>query len=132
MFARFDFGKKFAIPVKFCHCEHDVDSGTYAPLETELQNKGMATKTIATSLALTAFAIAVVAGLMAGNPASHVLKVAIFSMIVCHVLGVFVGMISEHAVSEYIVQARRANPMPDVVKETAKPLGDFAEEVIEV
>lgn len=92
----------------------------------------MATKTIATSLALTAFAIAAIAGLMAGNPAAHVLKVAIISMIVCHIVGVFVGMISEHAVSEYIAQARRANPIPDVVKETAEPLGDFVDEVIEV
>lgn len=97
-----------------------------------MQSKGKATKTIATSLALTAFAIAVVAGLMASNPAAHVLKVAIFSMIVCHVVGVFVGMISEHAVSEYIVQAKRTNPVPNVVKETAKPLGDFGNEVIEV
>ena len=101
-------------------------------METELRNKGMATKTIATSLALTAFAIAVVAGLMAGNPAGHVLRVAIFSMIVCQVVGFFVGMISEHAVSEYIVKVRQANPVPDVVKETAAPLGDFVEEAIEV
>lgn len=132
MIARFGCGKIFAVLVKFCRCEHDVDGGTRAPWETELQNKGMATKTIATSLALIAFAIAVVAGLMAGNPPAHVLRVAIFSMIVCHVVGILVGMISEHAVSEYLVQARRDNPMPDVVKETAKPLGDFSEEVIEV
>jgi putative Mn2+ efflux pump MntP len=97
-----------------------------------LQNKGMATKTIAVSLALTAFAVAVVAGLMAGNPAAHVLKVALFSMIVCHVVGVFVGMISEHAVSDYIAQVQRANPIPDVAKELERSLGDVGDDVIEV
>lgn len=107
-------------------------AGIVRPGRLMLRNKGVVTKTIATGLALTAFTIAVVAGLMAGNPASHVLKVAIFSMIVCHIVGVFVGMISEHAVSEYIAQIRRATPIPNVAKETAKPLGNFGDEVIEV
>lgn len=97
-----------------------------------MQNKGMATKTIATSLALTAFTIAVVAGLFAGNPAPHVLKVAIMSMIACQVVGVFVGMVAEHAISEHITQLKQSHPIPDVMKETATPSPEFVDELIEV
>ena len=78
---------------------------------------GIATKTLASVLALSAFLTAMVAGYFAGNPAPHVLKIAIVSMIVCYFVGVLVGMVSEHAVTEYIGAYRRANPVPDIAAE---------------
>jgi len=118
--------------VKSGRGRHDVDYQDCAPWETELQNKGMATKTIAVSLALTAFAVAVVAGLMAGNSASQVLKVALFSMIVCHVVGVFVGMICEHAVTDHLAQMQDSNPVPDVALEVERAFAGAGDDVIEV
>ena len=78
---------------------------------------GIATKTLASVLALSAFVTAIVAGGFAGNPAPHVLKIAIISMIVCYFVGVLVGMVSEHAVMEYIGAYRRANRVPDIAAE---------------
>ena len=78
---------------------------------------GIATKTLASVLALSAFLTAIVAGGFAGNPAPHVLKIAIISMIVCYIVGVLVGMVSEHAVTEYLTEYRRASPVPDIASE---------------
>lgn len=78
---------------------------------------GIATKTLASVLALSAFLTAIVAGGFAGNPAPNVLKIAIISMIVCYIVGVLVGMVSEHAVTEYLKEYRRTNPVPDIAAE---------------
>ena len=61
---------------------------------------GTPTRVIASSMGLSAFAIATIAGLAADNPADSVLMRALVSMIVCHVIGVTLGMIGERAVRE--------------------------------
>jgi hypothetical protein len=61
---------------------------------------GTPTKVIASSMGLSAFAIATIAGLAADNPAENVLTRAIVSMFVCHVIGIALGMIGERAVRE--------------------------------
>ena len=47
-------------------------------------------------------------------------------------VGVFVGMVCEHAVSEYVAQVQRTNPIPDVVKEVERAFGSVGDDVIEV
>lgn len=63
---------------------------------------GTATRVMAGSFGLTAFAVAVIAGLAAGNTASHILLQAIVSMLVCHVVGLILGGLAEHVVREHL------------------------------
>jgi putative Mn2+ efflux pump MntP len=71
------------------------------------------TKLIAAMLGLSAFAIAIVAGLAAGNDASRVLSQAIVCMVVCQMVGWGVGLAGERVVSEYLESYRAARPLPD-------------------
>lgn len=59
-------------------------------------------KLIATCLALTGFAVAIVAGLAAGNPATLILRHSILAMLVCYVAGMLVGMIARVATAAQI------------------------------
>ena len=63
---------------------------------------GGTTKVIAASLGLSAFAVAIVAGLAADNPAGTVLARALVSMAVCHALGWGIGTAAERAAQEAI------------------------------
>lgn len=71
------------------------------------------TKLIAATLGLCAFAIAIIAGLAAGNAAPRVLSQAIVCMVVCQMIGWGVGMAGERVVSEYLESYRAARPLPD-------------------
>ncbi|MFO0829999.1 MAG: hypothetical protein U0572_17795 [Phycisphaerales bacterium] len=53
---------------------------------------------IASSVSLVAFAVAIAAGLSAGNPADAILTRALVAMFVCFVGGYFVGLVTEHVV----------------------------------
>ncbi len=109
--------KKSVIQVKCGPRRHDVSEAACAHLEGLALDMGIATKTLASVLALSAFVTAIVAGNFAGNPAPNVLKIAIISMIVCYIVGVIVGMVSEHAITEYIRDHRRANPVRAIAAE---------------
>jgi hypothetical protein len=82
---------------------------------------GIATKVIAASLALSAFAIAIVAGLAAGNPARTVLVHALVSMIVCQMVGLIAGALAERAVLQHLAAYRAVRPVPGVGGQTVAP-----------
>lgn len=86
-----------------------------------MQSLGIATKVIAASLALSAFAIAIIAGLVAGNPARTILFNAVVCMILCQLLGMFIGVIAERAVTEHLAAYKSANPVPDAASATSAP-----------
>jgi putative Mn2+ efflux pump MntP len=77
-----------------------------------LQSLGIANKVIAASLALSAFAVAVVAGLAAGNPPRSILFSAVVSMIACQILGLFIGSLAERAIADHLAAHKAANPIP--------------------
>jgi len=81
-------------------------------------------KVIAGSLGLTAFAIAVVAGLAAGNPSTEVLTRALVCMAICYALGMVLGAIGEHTMQEHVRQYIAARP---VIKhnEPVMEVGEF-------
>lgn len=64
------------------------------------------TKVIAAVLGLAAFAIAVVAGMGAGNDASTVLARALGFMVLCYLIGLAVGHIGERTVEEHLAAYR--------------------------
>jgi hypothetical protein len=70
-------------------------------------NFGVTTKLIAATFALCGFAVAVLAGLSAGNSASRVLTTALVSMVVCQFAGLIVGFIGERVVSDHMESYRR-------------------------
>ena len=88
---------------------------------------GRPTKVIAACLALTAFALAALAGLRAGNPADTVLQTALLSTLVIYPLGLILGAIGEHVVETHLANYRRAHPIP-----RPEHLHALAEPVIEV
>ena len=59
-------------------------------------------KIIASSLGLVAFAVAVIAGLHADNPADSILLRALTAMIVCYISGLVVGRVFEHIVRVHL------------------------------
>lgn len=62
---------------------------------------------------LSAFVIAIVAGLYAHNSAAHTLTTALFCMIACYLLGTLLGAISEHAVRAHLAAFRDKHPVPE-------------------
>jgi len=70
-------------------------------------------KVIAGCFALTAFAVAVFAGLLANNPMLDILVRATMSMVICYPLGFLVGLIVEHVVAQHVREFVHANPVPD-------------------
>lgn len=69
--------------------------------------QGVPTKVIAAACGLGAFAVAVIAGLSADNPADTILMRAIVALVVCNLLGFVVGMVMEHVFSDAIRRYRR-------------------------
>lgn len=73
---------------------------------------GIPTKIIAANVGLTAFAVALVAGLAADNPLEDIVIRAMIAMMVCHGVGYFVGSVMERALrdslQEYKVKAAAA------------------------
>lgn len=78
-------------------------------------------KVIASSLALTAFVVAVTAGLFAGNPATTILINALVSTVVCQMLGLAIGAIFERVANDAVESYQQRNPVPDI--EEAADLG---------
>ncbi len=72
--------------------------------------KGIAASTIAGCFALAAFAVAIVAGLAAGNPPHSVLWRAMVALVVCYPAGLAVGLVAQHIVDQHIEGHRAANP----------------------
>lgn len=72
------------------------------------------TKVVAGVFGLAAFALAVVAGLGAGNPSTDVLLRALVSMAACYSIGLVLGMIGERTVDEHVREYIAARAVPDV------------------
>lgn len=84
-------------------------------------NAGKPGRLIAATFALAGFAVAVVAGLGAGNPSARVLGVAIVAMIVCRAIGAVAGAIGERVVREHVDSYRASHPVRDSAR-TARPI----------
>lgn len=72
---------------------------------------GVPTKVIGACAGLTAFAIALIAGLAAENPATDVLIRALMAMFIVQMVGWLAGAIGERVVRDAIVGYREANPV---------------------
>lgn len=67
---------------------------------------------IASCFALSAFAIALIAGLSAGRSVSEILSTAVFALLGCYILGLIVASVANVAVSERIEQVKAEKPIP--------------------
>lgn len=67
-------------------------------------------RTIAACLALTAFAVAVAAGLLAHNPAGLVLGRALIAMVVGKVIGLLIGLVGTRVVEDQLRAYVSSNP----------------------
>jgi hypothetical protein len=72
---------------------------------------GVPTKIIGACAGLTAFAIALVAGLAADNPAEDVLFRALIALVACQLLGGLIGMVSERIVRDAIREYQASHPV---------------------
>jgi len=77
----------------------------------------MPTRLIASSIALIAFAAAVLAGVVADNAASTIMLRAIVAMIGCYFAGLLIAHVGHCAVAEHIEQYKQAHPIEDAVME---------------
>lgn len=80
-------------------------------------------KVLAAVLGLTAFSIAVVAGLLAGVPGQTVLARALVSMMVCYPVGLVLGLVAGRAISEYLDRYRQEHPVTDLRSVAAQYAG---------
>lgn len=74
---------------------------------------GVASKLIAAISGLSAFTIALVTGLAAGNSAAVILSRALLSMVLCNVVGLLLGSLGERTVAEAVASYKKSHPVPD-------------------
>lgn len=67
---------------------------------------------IGSTLALSGFAIAMLAGLFAGNDAITVLSRAIIAMVGCRLAGSLISTIFGHVAADHLNRYRAAHPIP--------------------
>lgn len=85
----------------------------------------MVSKVIAGCLALAAFAIAILAGLVAGNAPGLVLVRALMAMILCYPVGFIIGMICERVMAMHAPQPSESEQEQE--QETDTPASDDAQ-----
>ena len=71
---------------------------------------GAATRAIAGCFSLAAFAVAVIAGLAAGNTATSILVRALIAMLVCYPVGLLIGLVCRRVLEEHIKSQDGATP----------------------
>lgn len=69
---------------------------------------------MAASFALTAYAVAVIGGLAAGNPAGAVMVRGMVAMLICYLAGLALASAAMTAVGEHLADSERAHEAPDV------------------
>ena len=69
-------------------------------------------KVIAACSGLSAFSVAMMAGLLADNPADVILSRAVASLFVCYIVGGAVGFVMEQAVAEGVREYKEEKPLP--------------------
>ena len=84
-------------------------------------NSSEPAKVIASVFALAAFAVAIIAGLAAGNTPASVLGTAVVGMLVCHALGLVAGTVGERVVMEHIEQMRSRSAVSETKAQAAAP-----------
>lgn len=72
------------------------------------------TDLIAAVLGIGAFAVAVLAGLAAGNDPIGVVVRALLAMVACSLLGRLIGMACVQAIGEHLERYAQANPVPEI------------------
>ncbi|MCB9846193.1 MAG: hypothetical protein H6811_09435 [Phycisphaeraceae bacterium] len=75
---------------------------------------GRIASVIAASFALTAYAIATVAGFAAGNPTPTILLRGLLVLIVCHAAGQAIGAVAGVVIRDHNASYEAANPIPSV------------------
>lgn len=86
-------------------------------------------KVIAAAFALLGFAVAILAGLAAGNPADAVLARSLAVMIVCQLIGMAAGAMLAYVGEEHVRAYEASRPIPDMslaagVVPASAPSGD--------
>ncbi len=71
-------------------------------------------KVIAVCAALAGFAVAILAGLAANNPADVILARAVGALFVCYAVGGVIGFFMEQAVAEGVREYKAERPLPMV------------------
>jgi len=79
----------------------------------------MTAKVIAGCFALSAFSVAILAGLASENTTAQILQRAVISMIACYPVGLIIGIICERVIMSHVKEHQRANPVPEQSAETA-------------
>ncbi len=72
------------------------------------------TRVISTAFGLAGFAVAVLAGLVAGNEPSTVLVRAILALFVCNLLGMAIGAVADVVIRDHVDRYMADNPIPEV------------------
>ncbi|MBY0113891.1 MAG: hypothetical protein K2Y21_13825 [Phycisphaerales bacterium] len=95
---------------------------------------GRIAKVIASSMGLTGFAIACIAGLSAGNPTNMILIRSLVAMILCYLLGSIIGAVGEWVVTQHLADYKAKNPIPeyDPGKEPIIEVDEVPEEVSQI
>ena len=93
----------------------------YPNRESWSDMNAMTAKVIAGCFALSAFSVAILAGLASENTTAQILQRAVLSMIVCYPVGLIIGMVCERVIVSHIRAHERANPAPDSNAEAPPP-----------
>lgn len=91
---------------------------------------GRSAKLVASCFAMTAFAVAIIAGLAAGNGPGAVLVRALLAMIGCYVIGLIIGMVCQSVLVQHMAAEQRDTS--DAERETAPSRAESEEEVLTV
>lgn len=67
---------------------------------------------IASCFALSAFAIALISGLVAQRSSAAILSTAVFALLICYILGLIIAAVANVAVSERIHTINTSTPVP--------------------
>lgn len=71
-------------------------------------------QTVATCLALSAYAIAMIAGIGAQNPVLLVMRRGLVVLVLGYAIGLAIGTIVEHILREHIAGYQAKRPIPDI------------------
>jgi len=83
--------------------------------------RGSLTKVVAACCGLAAFAIAVIAGIVAENPGEVVLFRALVGMVACQIVGLGIGMVIERVVADSIQSHKVSRPGPSGSDASSQP-----------
>ncbi len=82
---------------------------------------------VAGCLALAAFAVAIVAGLAAGNAPTPILLRAVIAMIACYPVGLVIGLVCQRVIDEHLAAEDAAIPVRGSGERLEAPTGQSAQ-----